>query len=208
VLDPTTFVLFLVAATALAITPGPGIAYVAARTLAGGRREGIASSLGTALGGSVHILAGAVGVSALIMASAEAFTILKFVGAIYLIFIGIKTLREAGTPEVSGLQSSGVRRAFRDGIVIEVLNPKTAAFFLAFIPQFISGDSHPVPQFLLLGLIVVALNTGVDVLVALLAAKTRSTFTARPDIIKRIRQGSGALICGLGVMLALVRRPA
>lgn len=207
-LDPTTFVLFLVAATALAITPGPGIAYVAARTLAGGRREGIASSLGTALGGSVHILAGAVGVSALIMASAEAFTILKFVGAIYLIWIGIKTFREAGTPEVSGLQSSGVGRAFRDGIVIEVLNPKTAAFFLAFIPQFISGDSHPVPQFLLLGLIVVALNTGVDVLVALLAAKTRSTFNARPDMIKRIRQGSGALICGLGVMLALVRRPA
>lgn len=207
-LDPTTFVLFLVAATALAITPGPGIAYVAARTLAGGRREGIASSLGTALGGSVHILAGAVGVSALIMASAEAFTVLKFVGAIYLIWIGIKTFREAGTPEVSGLQSSGVGRAFRDGIVIEVLNPKTAAFFLAFIPQFISGDSHPVPQFLLLGLIVVALNTGVDVLVALLAAKTRSTFNARSDMIKRIRQGSGALICGLGVMLALVRRPA
>jgi threonine/homoserine/homoserine lactone efflux protein len=206
--DIGTLALFLLAASALAITPGPGIAYVAARTLAGGRREGIASSFGTALGGSVHILAGALGVSALVLASAEAFTLLKLVGAAYLVWIGIKTIREAGAPLVTGnTDAAGSARAFRDGIVIEVLNPKTAAFFLAFIPQFISPDGDVLLQFAALGFVVVFLNTAVDVVVAFVAGRARETLVSRPALITRVRQGSGALMCGLGVLLAVARRP-
>jgi threonine/homoserine/homoserine lactone efflux protein len=202
-----SLLLFLAAATALAVTPGPGIAYVAARTLAGGRAEGIASSIGTALGGCFHILAGALGVSALVLASAEAFTLLKLIGAAYLIWIGVKTIREGHVAETGTVAALGTRRAFRDGVVIEMLNPKTAAFFLAFIPQFISPAGSVATQFVLLGLICVALNTAVDVVVALVAARTRSALAGRSTLVARIRQGAGGMMVALGVTLALARRP-
>src|SRR5215467_8895919 len=129
-----TFLLFLAAALLVAITPGPGIFYIVARTLAGGRTEGLASSLGLGLGGLVHVLGGALGVSALIMTSAEAFTALKIAGAAYLIWLGVKTWREARIVVPAEVLTTGARRTFREGIVVEALNPKTAAFFLAFIP--------------------------------------------------------------------------
>jgi len=128
--------LFLAAALVVAITPGPGIFYIVARTLAGGRTEGLASSVGLGLGGLVHVFAGAVGLSALVMASAKAFTLLKVAGGLYLVWLGIKTWREARVIEPSDVPTTGARRAFREGIVVEALNPKTAAFFLAFIPQY------------------------------------------------------------------------
>jgi threonine/homoserine/homoserine lactone efflux protein len=204
----TSFALFLAAATALAITPGPGIAYVAARTLAGGRGEGFASTFGTALGGSFHIAAGAIGVSALVLASAEAFTLMKLAGAAYLIYIGVKTMREAGAVDVGPVAASGVSKAFRDGVVIEALNPKTAAFFLAFIPQFIDPAGNVALQFVLLGFVCVLLNTAVDALVVVAAARTRGALSARTGLITRIRQGSGALMVGLGALLVFARRPA
>src|SRR5437879_949515 len=105
--DLRTSLLFLVPALLVAITPGPGIFYVAARTLAGGRSEGLASSFGTGIGGLVHVIAGAVGVSALIMASAEAFTLLKIVGAFYLMWLGVKTWREAGIVDPIGVEITG-----------------------------------------------------------------------------------------------------
>lgn len=113
---------------------GPGIFYVAARTLAGGRAEGLASSFGTGLGGLVHVIAGALGVSMLVMASAEAFTILKLAGAVYLIWLGFRTIRDARVEVPTGVASTGAGHAFHEGILVEALNPKTAAFFLAFIP--------------------------------------------------------------------------
>src|SRR5215468_1040326 len=160
--DIQTFLVFLAAALLVAITPGPGIFYIVARTLAGGRTEGLASSVGLGLGGLVHVFAGAVGLSALVMASAEAFAVLKIAGALYLIWLGLKTLREARVVEAADVQTTGIRRAFREGVVVEALNPKTAAFFLAFIPQFVDPASGSVAlQFILLGAISVALNTGV-----------------------------------------------
>ena len=135
------FSLFFMAALVIAATPGPGIFYVAARTLSGGRVEGVASSLGTAVGGLVHVSAGAFGVSAIILASAQLFTALKLVGAAYLLWLGIKTIREAYVTLLGPVESTGAKRAFRQGIVVEALNPKTAAFFLAFIPQFIEPDA-------------------------------------------------------------------
>lgn len=205
----SSFALFLAAALVIAITPGPGIFYVAARTLAGGRGEGIASSFGTGLGGLVHVAAGALGVSAIVMASAEAFTVMKLVGAAYLIWLGIKTIREArGGMTPGGIEATGSRRAFREGIVVEALNPKTAAFFLAFIPQFVDPAGNVALQFIVLGIISVALNTAVDVVVAFLAARVRDGMAERPTFVRRLRQTSGAVLCGLGATLLLARRGA
>jgi threonine/homoserine/homoserine lactone efflux protein len=203
-----TFSLFLVAALLVAITPGPGVFYIVARTLARGRREGLASSAGLALGGLVHVFGGAVGLSALIMASAKAFTLLKIAGALYLIWLGLKTWREARTIEPTDVQTTRARRAFREGIVVEALNPKTAAFFLAFIPQFVDPSANVVAQFIVLGLISVALNTSVDLVVTYWAAKARSGLARRPSFVTRTRQASGAIMCGLGTTLLFARRAA
>ena len=203
-----SFLVFLLAALLLAITPGPGIFYVAARTLAGGRPEGLASSFGTGVGGLVHVVAGAVGVSALVMASAEAFTLLKIAGALYLIWLGLNTWRGARIVEPVEVQTTGVRRAFREGIVVEALNPKTAAFFLAFIPQFVDPSANVAGQFVVLGLISVALNTGADLVVTYWAAKARAGFARRPSLLTRTRQASGAMMCGLGATLLFARRSA
>jgi threonine/homoserine/homoserine lactone efflux protein len=203
------FPLFLAAALVIAAVPGPGIFYVAARTLSGGRKAGIASTFGTALGGLVHVIAGALGVSAIILASAELFTALKFAGALYLVWLGIRTFREGRQTMPEGIIPVGAQRAFREGVVVEALNPKTAAFFLAFIPQFIDpAGGHPALQFVTLGLISVALNTLADVVVVLMAATTRRNLMGRPQLFQRLKQGSGLFIAGLGISLALVRRPA
>jgi threonine/homoserine/homoserine lactone efflux protein len=208
-MDLATLALFFAAALAIAISPGPGIFYVAARTLAGGRSEGLASSFGTGLGGLVHVAAGAVGVSALVMASAEAFTMLKLAGAAYLVWIGIKAIREARLPFEAKAITTGAARAFREGIVVEALNPKTAAFFLAFLPQFVDPSAGPVwLQFMVLGLISVALNTAVDVVVAVLASRARSIAVGRPAMLRRLRMAAGGLIAALGLALLFARRPA
>ncbi len=205
-LDFQTFPLFLAAALLVALTPGPGIFYVAARTLAGGRSEGLASSLGTGVGGFVHIIAAAIGVSALVMASAEAFTVLKIAGAVYLIFLGIKTWRQAGIQNPIEIETTGIRRAFREGIVVEALNPKTAAFFLAFVPQFVDPSANIALQFALLGTISVGLNTGVDLVVTCSAAGARAGLSRRPSLMVKMRRISGAVMFGLGASLLLARR--
>jgi threonine/homoserine/homoserine lactone efflux protein len=209
-MDVSHFALFLAAASIIAVTPGPGIMYVAAQTLAGGRASGIAASLGTWIGGFVHVVAGALGVSALVLASAEAFAAFKLVGAAYLVWLGYKTWRSAGAPlEVTEVvEVTSVRRAFRDGIVVEAFNPKSAAFFLAFLPQFVSpADGDVALQFAVLGLITVTLNTAVDILVTVFAARMRAGVIARPVLVRRIRQASASVFVALGVSLALSRRP-
>jgi len=202
-----SFLLFLAAASIIALSPGPGIFYVAARTIAGGRGEGLASSLGTAIGGLIHVIAGAVGVSALVMASAEAFTLLRWLGALYLVWLGLKILREARVDRPASAAVGG-RRAFRDGIVVEALNPKTAAFFLAFLPQFVDPAGAVWLQFLVLGLISVALNTAVDVAVVFAAARARTFALGRPAFLRWPRTAAGLVIAGLGLSLLLSRRPA
>ncbi|NQW50393.1 MAG: LysE family translocator [Rhodospirillales bacterium] len=207
-MDLATLALFFAAALAIALSPGPGLLYVAARTLAGGRSEGLASSFGTGLGGLVHVAAGAIGVSALVMTSAEAFTILKLAGALYLVWLGLKTIREARQTFEAKAVTTGAARAFREGIVVEALNPKTAAFFLAFLPQFVDPSAGPVwLQFLVLGLISVALNTAVDVVVAMLASRARSIAVGRPAMLRRLRMAAGGLIAALGLALLFARRP-
>ena len=208
-MDGVNFSLFLTAALIIAAVPGPGIFYVAARTLSGGTATGIASTAGTALGGTVHVIAGGIGISAIILASAQLFTLLKLFGALYLVWLAIRTFREAGTLKVAQEGDAGAGRAFYEGILVEALNPKTAAFFLAFIPQFIDPTAaSPALQFVALGLISVTLNTLADVVVIAFATSARNQLTTRPLLLRRLRQGSGLFIAGLGISLALVRRPA
>src|SRR5215813_1047828 len=168
--DGHRFVLFLVAAAVLAATPGPGIFYVLARTLGGGRREGFASSFGTLFGGLFHVFAAALGVSAILAASALAFHTVKYAGAAYLVFLGIKMIRSRNT-ELPAETARPKGSAFRQGILTEALNPKTALFFLSFIPQFIAPErGHIFFQFAVLGILSVTLNTSADLAVVSLAA--------------------------------------
>ena len=213
-IDPSQLALYIAAAALLAVTPGPGIFYVAARTLAGGRAEGVASSFGTGLGGMVHVAAGSLGVSAIVLASAELFTALKLIGAAYLVWIGIRTIqsaRQGAGPMLGDMPAAppvGARRAFREGALVEALNPKTAAFFLAFVPQFLDpAAGHVALQFMLLGVISVALNTLADLVVACAAGGIRDGAAARPALIARLRAASGAGMIALGVGLAFARRP-
>jgi threonine/homoserine/homoserine lactone efflux protein len=201
--------LFLAAALLLAVTPGPGMFYVVGRTWAAGRRDGLASSLGTMLGGFVHVAACVIGVSALVMASAAAFTALKLVGGVYLVYLGIQTFRAASREALAMPEetATGWVRALRQGVVVEATNPKTAAFFLAFIPQFISlSTGHVAVQFLVLGVISVLLNTGADLVAVMGAAKLHERLLHRPVIFRRLRQGSGLLMASLGIGLLAARR--
>lgn len=195
---------FLVAAVILALTPGPGILYVMARTLAGGREDGLASALGTAVGGLVHVMVAAAGLSALLASSAEAFLVVKDAGAAYLVLLGLRTL--AGARKQAALESLpryGGGRAFAEGVLTEALNVKTALFFLAFIPQFVSHQAAAVPQFVLLGVVCVSLNTTVDLVVVFAAARLLPYLRHSPAPARAMSYGSGALLVGLGSFIAL-----
>jgi threonine/homoserine/homoserine lactone efflux protein len=202
-----SFLTFLVAAFVLAITPGPGIAYVVARTVAGGRVEGLASCFGTAVGGMLHVLAAVTGLSLLVANSAVAFTIVKYVGAIYLVYLGLRLLlrKDRDTQSVR-VAAQGPRRALLEGVVVEVLNVKTALFFLAFLPQFVRVSEPLVPQLVLLGTICVALNTLVDVVAVLSSARLLASRTARAARERLLRRASGVTMVALGTFLALSKR--
>jgi threonine/homoserine/homoserine lactone efflux protein len=203
------FLAFLVAAVVLAVTPGPGIAYVVARTAAGGRSEGLASCFGTGLGGLLHVLAAALGLSLLLAQSAIAFNTVKYVGAAYLIYLGIRMLRRKDLAMVvQPVAAQGARRALLDGIAVEALNVKTALFFLAFLPQFVSPAQPLVPQLVLLGSICVALNTLVDVVAVFAADRLLRSAAARAARERLMIRLSGATMVGLGAYLALARREA
>jgi threonine/homoserine/homoserine lactone efflux protein len=202
------FILFLSAALVLAVMPGPGILYVLGRTLNGGRREGINSALGTFLGGLVHAVAAAVGLSAILVASATAFQIVRYAGAVYLIYLGIVMIRNRQL-QLTGendLVPKG-HQSFLQGITTEVLNPKTALFFLSFIPQFIAPDKgHTALQFLLLGCTSVALNTAVDLVVVLFAAALARRIRTSRSFNSRQRAASGLGMIGLGLYVAVADR--
>jgi threonine/homoserine/homoserine lactone efflux protein len=203
----TPFFAFLIAAVVLAITPGPGIAYVVARTAAGGRSEGLASCLGTALGGMVHVVALALGLSAILTQSALVFSVVKYVGAVYLIYLGARLLlNRKPVSTVSEIQPSGAVAAFRDGVVVEALNVKTAIFFLAFLPQFVSASEPLVPQLVLLGSICVFLNTLVDIFAVLGAARLLRSSAVRAARERWLTKVSGLTMVGLGIYLAVSKR--
>src|SRR5256885_767379 len=175
--DFTRITLFLTAAMLLAVAPGPGMLYVLARCLAGGKREGVLSALGTFLGGMVHVFAAALGISIILAKSALAFAAVKYVGAAYLCFLGVRMILDARKenatmplPPDELAPSKASRNPLWQGVATEVLKPKTALFFLSFIPQFVNRSSgHVFLQFVLLGTISVGLNTCADLIVIMLA---------------------------------------
>src|SRR5215813_5911220 len=190
-IDEHRFTLFFAAALVLAVTPGPGIFYVLARSLAGGKREGIHSSLGTFVGGLFHVLAAALGVSAILAASAVAFHTVKYAGAAYLVWLGIRMIgtRNEAIPEKA---EAPKRSAFQQGIFTEVLNPKTALFFLSFIPQFIAPErGHVFWQFVMLGVLSVTMNTTADLAVVYLAAPLERKLKSSAKFRSRQRVASG-----------------
>jgi threonine/homoserine/homoserine lactone efflux protein len=202
-----SLVAFLLAAAVLAITPGPGIAYVVARTVAGGRSEGLASCCGTGIGGFLHVVAAAFGLSLVVAQSAMAFNLVKYLGAVYLVYLGVRLLLQKN-PSLTfePVVSRGARRALVEGIVVEALNVKTAIFFLAFLPQFVSPNTALVPQVVLLGSICVLLNTLVDVIAVLAAERVLKSRAARAARARLLNRVSGATMVGLGAYLALARR--
>lgn len=209
--DFTRFLLFLTAAVLLAIAPGPGMLYVLARSLAGGKREGVLSAFGTFLGGMVHVFAAALGVSIVLARSAVAFATVKYVGAAYLCFLGVRMILEARKEKANGEEispdvSREVKRARNplwQGVATEVLNPKTALFFLSFIPQFVdrSGE-HVFLQFVALGTISVVMNTTADLMVIALAGPLGERIRSSATFRRRQRTVTGAIMIGLGTYLA------
>lgn len=206
---------FFIAAIVLAITPGPGIAYVVARTVAGGRSVGLASCFGTGVGGLFHALAAALGISLLIARSAIAFSVVKYIGAAYLLYLGIRMLlrkdqssQSAASLAAERVAAQGARRAWFEGILVEALNVKTALFFLAFLPQFVAPGRPLIPQLVLLGSICVMLNTMVDVLAVFAADRLLQSTAARAARARLLTRASGVTMLGLGAYLALARRAA
>jgi threonine/homoserine/homoserine lactone efflux protein len=204
-IEGARFALFITAALVLAVTPGPGMLYVLGRTTHGGRREGILSALGTFLGGSVHVVAAALGLSAVLATSATAFQVVRYAGAAYLIYLGIAMIRSRSLPpevDAHTLQASqaGTLRPFLQGITTEVLNPKTALFFLSFIPQFVSTTrGHVTLQFLILGAVSVTLNTCADLIVVLIAGALAQRLKHDKRFARRQRTASGVGMIGLGI---------
>lgn len=206
--DPTRVVLFLTAAVLLAIAPGPGMLYVLARSLAGGKREGVLSALGTFLGGMVHVLAAALGVSIILARSATAFSVVKYAGAAYLCFLGVRMILDSRKPDTfsvdfSANTATAARNPLWQGIATEVLNPKTALFFLSFIPQFVNRASGNLFfQFVLLGTFSVVLNTSADLLVISLAGPLGKKIRSSAVFRRRQRTLAGVIMIGLGTYLA------
>jgi threonine/homoserine/homoserine lactone efflux protein len=204
-INPAHFLVFLTAAVLLAIAPGPGMLYVLARTLAGGRREGLLSSLGTFFGGMVHVFAAAAGISIILAKSALAFAAVKYLGAAYLCFLGIRMILDARRDEAISLDTlPHAKNPFWQGVMTEVLNPKTALFFLSFIPQFVNhANGHVFAQFVVLGAISVTLNTTADVIVTMLAGPLGQRIRGSALFRSRQRTATGAIMIGLGTYLAL-----
>src|SRR5215472_1034763 len=204
-IDSARIALFLSAALLLAIAPGPGMLYVLARTLAGGRREGLLSSLGTFLGGMVHVVAAAAGVSIVLAKSAVAFATVKYLGAGYLCFLGVRMILDArrDSGNMLSVELPVRRNPFWQGVVTEVLNPKTALFFLSFIPQFVSRTSgHVFLQFMALGAITVLLNTSADFIVIWLAGPLGNRIRCSPLYRRGQHKFTGVVMIGLGTYLA------
>jgi threonine/homoserine/homoserine lactone efflux protein len=202
-IDSTRMSVFLVAALLLAAAPGPGMLYVLARSLAGGKREGVLSAVGTFFGGMVHVLAAAAGVSVVLARSALAFSAVKYAGAAYLCFLGVRMILEARKNDEPIVLTATARNPLWQGITTEVLNPKTALFFLSFIPQFVNHyRGHVFLQFVVLGTISVVLNTTADLIVTALAGPVGNKLRSSPTLRRRQRTATGLIMVGLGTYLA------
>jgi threonine/homoserine/homoserine lactone efflux protein len=199
---------FIAAALVVLAIPGPAVLYILTRSLSQGRRAGLVSVLGLSTGALVHVAAATVGLSAILLTSATAFTAVKLLGAGYLIYLGVRTLvggrQPGGNPT---LQPHATQRIFTEGVLVSILNPKIAIFFLAFLPQFVDPSRGPVPrQILFLGLLYVGLALITDSVYALLAGSLRHWLRDRVPEGALPRYASGLLYIGLGIGTAIAGR--
>lgn len=201
---------FLAATLAFAILPGPAILYTAAQTIARGRKGGFFAAFGIHVGGAVHVVAAAAGLSAVFTHVPEAYAVLKIVGALYLVWLGIQILRsKAGgsMPGIDGKGRKGPGRTFIDSVLVEVLNPKTALFFIAFLPQFVAPEAAwPLwLQFIVLGTIVNLAFSAADVVTVFVTNRMVRLVTQSSLGERLARWLSGSILVGLGVHLAVSR---
>lgn len=195
---------FLIASVALAVTPGPGVLYIVTRSLIQGRSSGLVSVAGVALGNLGNALAASIGLATLFAVSAKAFTVIKYAGALYLVYLGLRMLRDSRAElSVAAPQAAPLGRVFRDGFIVALLNPKTAVFFAAFLPQFSVAGVSPMFQTMTLGSLFVAIAAVTDGIYALAAGALAPTL-ARAHSVRRAGRciGGGAFI-GLGIFTAL-----
>jgi len=206
--DPTLWGLFVAASVVLLLTPGPAVLYIVARSVERGRAAGLVSVLGIHLGTIVHITAAAVGLSALIVSSALAFAVVKYLGAAYLIWIGLRTLMTKDTDgEAPVVPAEPLARVFRDGFVVNLFNPKTAIFFLAFLPQFVDPARGALLwQILILGFTFMALGIVSDGIYALVAGAAGEFLRRNRRFLRFQRWFAGTSFIGLGVTAALATR--
>ncbi len=198
---------FLATAAVFAWLPGPAMLYAAARTLAGGRAAGLRATAGIHLGGWVHVIAAAAGLSVLFHAVPPLYVAIKLLGAGYLVWLGISLLRGAGREGAAALPQAAPAAAFRQSVLVEVLNPKTALFFLAFLPQFVDpAGALPVwLQFLILGAVVNLMFTAADLVAVFFAAALAARLSASSRVRAWVQRAGGALLVGLGLRLAADR---
>jgi len=202
---PAQLPVFLLASLILLLTPGPAVLYIVARSVDQGRRAGLASVLGVELGNGVHVLGATLGLSAILLTSALAFSVVKYAGAAYLIYVGIRTLLTPIKHEVAVTGSAKtLRGTFSQGIVVAVLNPKTALFFLAFLPQFVDVNKGYVSlQFFILGAIFVTMGTTTDGVYALLSGTAGQWLKHNIWFARFQRYFAGTVFIGLGLAAAL-----
>jgi threonine/homoserine/homoserine lactone efflux protein len=200
----SSFGIFVAAALILLLTPGPSVLFIVARSIDQGTRAGLVSVAGMATGGIVHVTAAALGVSAIVLSSALAFAALKYVGAAYLVYLGVNTLRSARQPvEIARPQRQPLSRTFREAITVQIFNPKAALFFFAFLPQFVDPARGPAfLQILFLGGVYHGLALVTDSAYALAAGQLRSWLTRSTRVVKVQRNISGATYIGLGILTA------
>jgi threonine/homoserine/homoserine lactone efflux protein len=204
-----SLLLFAAASIALLVVPGPSVLYIVTRSVSQGRRAGLISVLGVHVGSAVHVTAAALGLSALLASSATAFMIVKYLGAAYLLWLGVQKLRHRETGPVEEAPPVRNSRLFSQGIVVNVLNPKTAIFFLAFLPQFVNPSRGPLAlQIVVLGACFILLGImsdgGYALLAGTIAGRIRRTKRAR----RRLDRASGVVYLGLGATAALATRIA
>ncbi len=200
------FALFCLASVALAVVPGPAVTYIVTQSVDKGRRAGIFSALGVASGGLVHVAAATAGLSALIASSATAFTVVKLVGAAYLIAVGIRRVLSGDDDADPEVQAAPLRRLYRQGVVVNVLNPKTALFFLAFLPQFVNTHHAVAPQVAVLGVVFAGIALSSDLTYALLADLLAARLRRSSRSARIRRYASGGIFIALGATAAVARR--
>lgn len=201
---PASLWIFVAAAVVLLVTPGPSVLFIIARSVDQGVRAGLVSVAGLALGGVVHVTAAGLGLSAILLSSALAFATVKYVGAAYLVYLGLRTLMSArATAELGSPVRQPLKRIFRDAVVVQILNPKAALFFFAFLPQFVdSNRGSPLLQILLLGGIYHGMALVTDSAYAVAAGKLGHWVRRSARVVRVQRRVSGATYIGLGVLTA------